>query len=222
MQNIQLNLDCAICKQATKPGDQVKLSEKGCSGIHSASRERGDNLQVTVGQVVHAKCLKDYTHLNCIAAFKPSAREGTPSPVKKRRSLRSHHVFDCKAQCLFCCQSTEPSRNRKVEKLIPVRTDCFKESILKACAVRGDDDKWANEVYSRLTFASDGCAYDVTTTTCAALIFGKDLEFPSFSLMNQKGKKPKGRPENPVINRVFQDVVKVLEYCCQGSGIWRL
>ena len=108
LQNIQLDLDCAICKQATKPGDRVKLSEKGCSGIHSARRERGDNLQVTAGQVVHAKCRKDYTHPNCIAAFKPSAREGTPSPVKKRRSLRSHHVFDFKAQCLFCCQSTEP------------------------------------------------------------------------------------------------------------------
>ena len=217
-----MNLDCAICKQATKPGDRVKLSEKSCSGIHSASRERGDNLQVTAGQVVHAKCRKDYTHPNCIAAFKPSAREGTPSPVKKRRSLQSHHVFDFKAQCLFCCQSTEPSKNRKVEKLIPVRTDCFKESILKACAVRVDDDKWANEVYSRLAFASDCCAYDVVDHNVCGTNFREGSGIPQTFSDEPKGKKPKGRPENPVINRAFQDVVKVLEYCCQGSGILRL
>ena len=222
MQNIQLNLNCAICKQATKPGDRVKLSEKGCSGIHSASRERGDNLQVTAGQVVHAKCPKDYTHPNCIAAFKPSEREGTPSPVKKRRSLRSHRVFDFKAQCLFCCQSTEHSRNRKEEKLIPVRTDCFKESILKACAVRGGDDKWANEVYSRLAFASDCCAYDVVDHNVCSTNFRKGSGIPQTFSDEPKGKKPIGRPENPVINRSFQDMVKVLEYCCQGSGIWRL
>ena len=142
----------------------------------------------------HAKCRKDYTHPNCIAAFKPSAREGTPSPVKKRRSLRSHHVFDFKAQCLFCCQS----------------------------AVRGDDDKLANEVYSRLAFASHCCAYVVIDHNVCSTKFPKGSGIPQTFFDEPKGKKPKGRPENSVINRAFQDVVKVLDYCCQGSGIWRL
>ncbi|KAK7096728.1 hypothetical protein V1264_003797 [Littorina saxatilis] len=211
-ENIPLNLDCAICEQATKPGDHVKLTEKGCSGINSASIERGDNLQVKAGQLVHAKCRKDYTHHNSIAALKRSVREGTPSPVKKRRSLRSHHNFDFKAQCLFCCQSTEPLRNRKVEKLIPVRTDCFQESIVKVCGVRGDDDKWANEVNSRLAFASDCCAYDVVYHNVCSTNFRKGSGIPQSFSDEAKGKKPKGRPENPVINRAFQDVVKVLEF----------
>ncbi|KAK7494242.1 hypothetical protein BaRGS_00014524 [Batillaria attramentaria] len=179
-ENISLNLDCAICEQATKPGHRVKLTEKGCFGINSASRERGDNLQVKAGQLVHAKC-KDYTHPNSIAALKRSVREGTPSPVKKR-SLRSHQKFYFKAQCVFCCQSTEPLRNRKVEKLIPVRTDCFQESIVKA-------------IY-----------HNVCSTN-----FRKGSGIPQSFSDEAKGKKPKGRPENPVRNRAFQDV-KVQEF----------
>ena len=99
-----------------------------------------------------------------------------------------------------------------MEKLIPVRTDCFKESLLKASAVRGDDDKWANEVYSRLTFASDCCAYDVVYHNVCSSNFRKGSGIPQTFSDETKGKKPTVRPENPVINRAFQDVVKVLEY----------
>ena len=109
-----------------------------------------------------------------------------------------------------------------MEKLIPVRTDCFKESVLKACAVRGDGDKWANEVYSRLAFASNCCAYHVVDHNMCSTNFRKGSGIPQTFPDEPKGKKLKGRPENPVINCAFQDVVKVLEYCCQGSGIWNL
>ena len=90
-----------------------------------------------------------------------------------------------------------------MEKLIPIRTDRFKESILKACAVRRDDDKWANEVYSRLAFASDCCAYHVVDHNVCSTNFWKGSGIPHTFSDEPKGKKPKGRPENPVINRAF-------------------
>ena len=57
--------------------------------------------------------------------------------------------------------------------------------------MRGDDDKWANEVYSRLAFASDCCAYDVVDHNVCSTNFGKDLEFPRLSLMNHRERSQK-------------------------------
>lgn len=77
---------CVICQQSIEDGHNqeiVKLTEKGVQGILTASRERGDQLDVSTGHIVHVNCRKRYCNKRSIAS--------DAKPVKRatKRTLRS-------------------------------------------------------------------------------------------------------------------------------------
>ena len=142
---------CGICGQLLTSSDSNKITKKGCDAINAASRERKDDVLVEEGDLVHTECRKNYTHTHYISKRKVELRNENPSPAKKK-SLRSHHSFDFRTQCLFCGKSHEPMRNKKKEKLVSVRTHSFRESILKDCEKR-KDDHWTSTIRTRLEYA---------------------------------------------------------------------
>ena len=83
---------------------------------------------------------------------------------------------------------------------------------MKACEERGEGDKWANEINSRLAVAADCCAQDVVYHNVCSTNFRLGSGIPKcFSDPGNESRQSRGRPENAVKNRAFQDVVKVLE-----------
>ncbi|KAG1675921.1 tRNA (uracil(54)-C(5))-methyltransferase [Nymphon striatum] len=53
---------CPLCWKELGSEDEVKISNKGAEGINNASVERGNNIIVTVGTVVHKFCRMNYVH----------------------------------------------------------------------------------------------------------------------------------------------------------------
>ena len=48
---------CVICRENISDGqEKVKLTQKGCDGIHGASVSRGESLNIVPGQIVHKNC----------------------------------------------------------------------------------------------------------------------------------------------------------------------
>ena len=59
---------CAICREIIIDGaEKARLTQKGCVGIQSASKSRGDSLAVVPGQTVHTECRRAYCNKNVIA-----------------------------------------------------------------------------------------------------------------------------------------------------------
>lgn len=58
---------CVICRAViTDSAEEVKLTKKGCTGIHNASASGGDSLIVAPGQMVHTECRRAYYNENVI------------------------------------------------------------------------------------------------------------------------------------------------------------
>ena len=62
---------CAICLQSE--GDDNSLSTLGSKGavtINTASKERGDSVEVNPGDKVHAHCRRDFSNQRRISSLK--------------------------------------------------------------------------------------------------------------------------------------------------------
>ena len=116
---------CALCGLPTIQEDRITLTEKGCKSLNKASKKRQDHIRVKSGYFVHAKFRKDYTHPHYIAKRKLDLKDKSPSPEKKKKSLRSNQIFIPQKQCLFCSHSTEPWKNKKKIETNPSENGFF-------------------------------------------------------------------------------------------------
>ena len=55
---------CPICLQHYGDEPTVVLTEKGANRVNISSNERGDNINVSIGTVVHAECRKSILTLS--------------------------------------------------------------------------------------------------------------------------------------------------------------
>ena len=53
---------CPICLQHYGDEPMVVLTEKGTNHVNISSNEQGDNINVSIGIVVHVECQKKYTN----------------------------------------------------------------------------------------------------------------------------------------------------------------
>ena len=141
---------CPICLQHYGDEPTVVLTEKGANRVNISSNERGDNINVSIGTVVHVECRKKY--INPI-----SIRNAAKSIETSRKSLRKRLTDDeigpiSPLECLFCTGVVNLQHQKRKEAFW-VRTDNFLIEIRNICHERSDE--WGNEVLDRINFYSD-------------------------------------------------------------------
>ena len=91
-----------ICREDISNGqEKIKLTQKGCDGIHGASASRGELLNIVPGQIVQINCRRTYCNKNVIAR-EARKKESTTDTINTPRSLRScTEKFEFQEHCLF-------------------------------------------------------------------------------------------------------------------------
>ena len=103
-----MSQSCAICG-VTGDGEFVQPKNIGINAINKASNERGDTINLKIGDYVHKNCRKEYIHKWYIS------QTATTNNSKENRRMRStSDTFDFKYNCLFCSsQITERAKQLK-------------------------------------------------------------------------------------------------------------
>ncbi|VDH90323.1 Hypothetical predicted protein [Mytilus galloprovincialis] len=77
----------------------VELREKGSIGINNASRERGDTIVTSTGQLVHLHCRRSFVNPIVIKGLK--RKSTSPAPLATPSTLRSEKQFSSQEDCYF-------------------------------------------------------------------------------------------------------------------------
>ena len=75
---------CSICLQHYGNESMVVLTEKGANCVNISSNERGDNINASIGTVVHVECPKKYTNAISIRNAAKSIKTSTTKSSRKR------------------------------------------------------------------------------------------------------------------------------------------
>ena len=208
-----MNSLCAICNEDVfDKKNTVVLGEKGSVGVNKASDERGDNIKVKSGDIIHTKCRRLYTNKIQIAMYLKKAQFGAAETVNLPHNLRSAEPsFNFKEHCLFCGVSAKYDGKKKGFGVIPVRTMDFHNSITAICEQRKDE--WAAKVQARLLSVHDlhaadsvyhhECSTNFRTGKQTPSIFASEDDMPS--------KRRCGRPQDVARNDAFLEIIKFLE-----------
>ena len=165
--------ECVFCgNQMTDETLTVKITQRGCEGIHRASQQRNADLTVVPGQVVHAECRKKFTNPKRIAQNKKQQQAGIVG-CKRRSSAPS---FSYKDHCLFCGVHDRYAGKKKKFKLIPVRTTDFQTKISEICTKRRDH--WSDVVKGRLAYVNDLHAADAVYHQVCSINFRTGKQVP--------------------------------------------
>ena len=147
-----------ICERTLSSEAKIfTLTQKGCEGIQRASLERSCDINVTIGQVVHIKCRRDFTNSKLIQSQK-KRKLIEETADKSKPVLRSDSIFTYSRDCIFCACPDASNGRISDHKLIPVRTLDFTDTILKAC----DEfpSEWTDTVRGRVLYVQDLPAAD--------------------------------------------------------------
>jgi len=196
---------CSICKKKTEVQDDVvSIREKGASGINGASLQRGDNIVVTVGSVVHSDCRKLYINPRSIQNHLKKTKEATSL---KRSARISVGCFDSQSDCLFCGSKVEPNSS----DYSCVKTDTFAKTIFECCGDRSDD--WAFAVKGRIEYYSgDLHAADCVYHHSCDGNFRSGRNIPQrFSHEPMTRRRKSGRPKDDDQDQAFLKMCGYLE-----------
>ena len=145
---------CLLClKQLEEDNEEsVAISEKGATGINSASLDRGDNLVVTGGTEIHNLCRTNYINKKDIEKSKKAKLNLHPPPIKRSTRV-SISLYNSKTDCLFCGNTDVLNKtNSNYDGYSSVKTDSFVKKIKVQCETRNDE--WALNVKGRIEYFS--------------------------------------------------------------------
>lgn len=206
---------CQFCSDRPGPGDDkndwVKIGETGVNGINAASDDRGVELVVVKGTMVHKSCRKFYTHKTYVKKSLES-NKGESETARKRSTRTSSEQFEIRRDCLFCgtmVKEPDPKHYlRDVSKSITARTDKFSQNILDICNDRADD--WALVVKGRVEYCGgDLHAFDCKYHRTCSANFRSGRQVPGeFRVGPSVAKQRKaGKPKN-------EDQLNAFEIMC--------
>ena len=142
---------CPICLEHYGDEPMVVLTEKDANRVNISSNERGDNINVSIGTVVHVECRKKYTNPISIRNAAKSIETSTKKSSRKR--LTDDEIGPIsQLECLFCTSVVNLQHQERKEAFW-VRMDNFLIKIRKICHERSDE--WGNEILGRINFYSD-------------------------------------------------------------------
>ncbi|CAK8687768.1 unnamed protein product [Clavelina lepadiformis] len=94
--------ECVFCSNSILECDAaVTLTAKGVDGIVKASAQRGENLNIVVGQSVHVECRKRYTNPKALLV-QMKKRQEDQDEDHGQHSLRSECTFSYRDNCILC------------------------------------------------------------------------------------------------------------------------
>ena len=196
---------CPICLQHYGDEPMVVLTDKGANCVNISSNERGDNINVSIGTVVHVECRKKYTNPISIRNSAKSIKTSTRKSSRKRLTDDEIGLIS-PLECLFCTGVVNLQHQERKE-VFWVRTDNFLIEIRKICHERSDE--WGYQVLGRISFYSDLHAKDyIYHKQCSQ---GKRKEK---AFENKKRKVSSGRP---VDARREQDFRQMCEYFVEND-----
>ena len=101
---------CAICNEYIKDRKKASVLEsKGCDSLTEASKKRGTTLNVTVGDLVHQDCRRQYTNPNVIKRESSAITQENFS--RRHRSVDPQFSFS--PNCYFCGQEATLNGKKK-------------------------------------------------------------------------------------------------------------
>ncbi len=143
MSHVVVNQEtCPICCKNVRDGsDVVEVHQKGADGINNASVQRGNNVHISAGEIVHSKSRQTYINKKDIKI----QQENKAEPPKRSARVATG-PFNSQTDCLFCGTTiTHGSKDTS-----SVKTDTLAESILECCDNRAD--QWAFTVKGRIEY----------------------------------------------------------------------
>ena len=209
MQYIVSTMDeCTFCHDPiTGSRKTVKLRTKGCKNIAKCAVERGQDISVQPGQIVHSKCRSDFINPKDIKLSAKKRKHPQPGGGRQQTKVLRSGPFSYKEQCVFCGQQ-DPYNGRKTNyKLIPVRNLDFQEKILKTCGERNDG--WSENVKRRVQFVHDLPAADAVYHSSCNINFRTGKTIPM--LFQKQRESHLGRPKDSVKERAFESVIDYLK-----------
>ena len=198
---------CVLCKEIIDSGHAtVVLTEKGVTGVLKASVERGDSLDVKIGQKVHTVCRKRYINTK----VKKGSTLDVPGVSIVVPKLRSNsNKYSHSDNCILC---TMPADVLDHDNVHPVKTFTFQDTITSIAKKR--NDSWGQEVLGRIQFVNDLHAADVVYHQACCINFRTGKNIPKkFAKESNKSLKTSsaGRPSNIDQLDAFFKVVDHLE-----------
>ena len=134
----------------------IKL-KKSIEKIDISNKARGANVFVEVGSIFHKKCREIFINSYYIKTCQKRKLNEEEKPTKRLRSNNSQD-FDYATNCLFCENIVVDKNGVRHSEVYRVSTWNFQNKIIYHCRER--NDKWGNEVKSRILFAIDLPAKD--------------------------------------------------------------
>ena len=192
---------CPLCQNELGSEDKVTIGKKGADGINIASVERGDNILVTAGTVVHKSCRMNYVNKKDIERHKRATYDSTSSV--KRSARLSLGQFDSKTDCLFCGNKVVSKNSADYDDYSCVRTYNFADKILARCKSRSDE--WASTVQGRIEyFSGDLHAADCLYHHSCDVNFRTGRDVPTYHMAETSSKRKKvGRPKDTDQEQAF-------------------
>lgn len=207
---------CPFCQEQFSTKEEAnELTSKGCESIQKACQERGSNITVHPGQLVHVKCRQKFINPKSIACAKRKSLDGCEEERKKVKLRSEESNFNFKDHCLFCACGDIYNGKKQESKLIPVRSFDFQKKIIDSCD--RFPGKWAEEVKGRVIYAQDLPAADAVYHNICSVNFRTGKQVPIMfqnTTVKQPGPKyqkhPGGRPRNTHKADAFKAVTEFL------------
>jgi hypothetical protein len=117
----------SICKEDNDT-QLICIGEKGSKGINAAASERRDDLIISPGDFVHAKCRQQYTNAFYITKVENIDDSG------RQTNLRSQMSFDFKTHCL----SSGKIKKKRSNYVCFVKSFDFQRNVIHMCNERKD------------------------------------------------------------------------------------
>lgn len=199
-----------FCKKPLENGaSTVKLGKKGCDTINKIRSDMQQEISTVPGLTVYNDCRRDYINPKSTRWKSEDVDQESRSTEIDLRFRKP--LFKFKQNCLFCGQ-TAKNYMRKKGYDVCVRTFEFQYSVESACRER--NDKWGEEVLSRLQMAhSDLHAADAVYHAKCNSNFRTGKQMPQTVLNSPEDnfKKRKisyaGIPRNYIAESGFQTIM---------------
>lgn len=173
---------CVICGKDGSEMEFQTLHKKGAASVNRAILARQDDLkEVSSGQVVHARCRKDYCSQKSIEQKQIQLDSDSPRQLPVSNRTRSENsCVDMRKCCFLCCQGIVYQGFSKIKKgyeVSYVQTEVFDKSIRELCKNRNDE--WALDVLGRISCVADLHAADAFYHRQCYINFRGNLGIPS-------------------------------------------
>ena len=206
---------CVICKNEKNDDDYIQPRQIGIDTINRVSKERGDKLNVVIGDYVDVNCRKEYINKWYIT----EVAKKNQSDADKRKTRRSQPAFDFKTKCFFCehVVTTREKQTKAASEVLSKYGEIDK-SVTESIKSRSFDE-WALLVFGRLEGISDLHAEDAVYHHTCYSNFKTNRKIPSkYQDSGEEVNRKRGRPKDELLDDIYDEVCRTMQDMEKNDG----